>query len=321
VDRPEVIVLTQELDPTSDVLINKFRDRGVPIARFDTASFPQELRLVATYASDGSIVGDLGDSRRQVDLSRLKSVWYRRPTTFEFSPGMSAGAMVFARQEARAGLGGALRAAAKLWVNYPEMNARASWKPVQLSCAARHGLRIPRTLLTNDPDEARAFHEKLAGKVIYKTLSGGFFVRADHTTRVIYTAMIDDFAEIDWSSVAHTACLFQEALEKSYELRITVIGTDVFPVKVEAPEGSGIDWRMEAEHAAWTFVDLPDRIHDAVLRIMSELGLSYGAFDMIVDPDGEYYFLEINPMGQFAWMESITGGRMYDALMRTLLLE
>ena len=45
------------------------------------------------------------------------------------------------------------------------------------------------------------------------------------------------------------------------------------------------------------------------------MGLYFGAFDFILDPDGRYVFLEMNPFGQWVWIEQLCTLRIADSLV------
>src|SRR5205807_5240558 len=99
----------------------------------------------------------------------------------------------FAEGEARSGFGGLLRSLPCLWVNNPDANAAAEWKPRQLEVARGLGLRVPRTLITNSFDEALHFVEDLEGcgrQVIYKTLRQPFIATSAGEPQIIYTKIV-----------------------------------------------------------------------------------------------------------------------------------
>src|SRR5690606_26247798 len=102
---------------------------------------------------------------RELDLDRLSGVWYRRPTGFDFGPDMPEPERLFARKEAMQAIGGILRATDCLGVNRPDIDAIGELKPYQLELARRLGLRVPRTLLTNDPQEVAGLLERADTKI------------------------------------------------------------------------------------------------------------------------------------------------------------
>lgn len=135
--------------------------------RFDTAEFPHTMCVTGRLAADGWS-GTLRAGQRRVSLRAVGGIYFRRPTTFQFGT-MPESEAEWAHAEARSGLGGLLMAQDR-WLNHPHRIGYAEYKPVQLAAAARAGLTVPQTLITNDVAEAHAFAAQL-GQVIYKPLS------------------------------------------------------------------------------------------------------------------------------------------------------
>jgi glutathione synthase/RimK-type ligase-like ATP-grasp enzyme len=105
------------------------------------------------------------------------------------------------------------------------------------------------------------------------------------------------------------------------ELRITIIGNRIFAAETESqslPEAR-LDWRRGAFSLKWRAVDLPEEISGKCLQLARRLGLAFGAIDMIVNPDGEYIFLEIHPSGQWLWIEEQTGLPLLDCFCEMLV--
>lgn len=147
-----VMVITQDLDLTADLVVAELLRRGVGVARFDLAAFPESLAQTA-YLARGFArwVAALRDPHREVDLSAVRAVWYRKPSPFVFHPQLTATERQWAAGEARLGFGGLLTALDARWINEPNRLAVANLKPLQLSTAAACGLTVPESLLTNDP--------------------------------------------------------------------------------------------------------------------------------------------------------------------------
>lgn len=148
-----VLILTHRFDPTADKVVTELNDRGVPLFRVDTSEFPERLSVSAGL-TNGQWSGRMRTARRSLDLSTLSGIYYRRPTTFEFHPDLSENERRWCAVQARLGLGGLL-ATLGPWLNHPHRIGYAEYKPVQLRAAAACGLRVPRTLVTNDPGTAR----------------------------------------------------------------------------------------------------------------------------------------------------------------------
>lgn len=125
---------------------------------------------------------------------------------------------------------------------------------------------------------------------------------------------VDDLSDL--SGVDVTAHLFQERLvDKAYEVRLTAVGDALFAATIEASnEAARADWRADLEALRYRPVEVPESVADGVRTYLSTFGLSYGAFDFVVDREGCYTFLECNPGGQFGWIEANTGLPITSAL-------
>lgn len=303
-----VLILTQDFDPTTDPVVRSLRDKGAEVVRVDLSYFPQALTLT-TSDFDGER-RRLLHRGRDIDLSRLASVWYRRPTGFAFSEQMSEAERQFARNEAMHGVGGILRATDCLWVNRPDADAVAELKPYQLELAKRLGFRVPRTLLTNDPDEVKQLVSRAAGqRIVYKALTGGVIHYPGAFPSGLLTTVVGDEILEHAERVQHTMCMFQEYIDKAYEIRLTVIGNTYFPVVISSQDldATSVDWRGENQLPYGKYRPLPEEVVKKVQLMLAELGVVYAAVDFIVTPDGDYVFLEVNPGGQFIWMQHDLG--------------
>lgn len=164
-----VLVLTEECDPTADRLIRELNRRDVAVFHCDTAWFPRGLSLDA-HLDNGRWSGTLRTHHRVVQLSDIRAIWYRRPTTFSFPDGMSGPERQHAGWEAKFGLGGVLMSLPTLHVNHPSREADACYKPFQLATAARCGLIVPETIVTNKAPALRRFIDRAVGRVAVKMI-------------------------------------------------------------------------------------------------------------------------------------------------------
>ncbi|WP_416970260.1 ATP-grasp ribosomal peptide maturase [Streptomyces sp. 4F14] len=291
-----ILVLTGRDDLTADAVVEELMRRGGEVVRFDTADFPTKSRLVASLTEDGW-AGTLTGSR-SFRLESVKSVWWRRPNEFVTPDDWPGPARALAVSEARSGLLGVLGSLPVRWINHPAQDSAANYKPRQLAVAARVGLETPRTIITSDPERARRFAGD--GEVIYKGLGGG--VLGPGGQRQFLPVSLVRADEMD-DGVTGTAHLFQENVEKAYEVRLTVIGSRMFPVAIHAgSEAARLDWRTDYRSLTYSRVDMPSAVEKGVRRLMDELGLFFGALDFVVTPDGRWKFLEINPNGQWHWL-------------------
>ncbi|MGP3732153.1 MvdC/MvdD family ATP grasp protein [Streptomyces sp. GDS52] len=235
-DTSPVLVVTNLDDPTTDLVIDELHRRSVPVVRFDSGDFPTTLSFPATLTAHG-IKGTLTTPTptRTADLSRVRSLCYRRPSGFTF-PHLDPQTERFALTQARYGLGGVMASLPGCrYVNHPHRIGDAEFKPAGLAAAAACGFRLPPTTITSCPLAARAFAET-HGPVIYKPLSTPLYridgVSCTVEVREVTADEIDD-------TVTGTAHLFQQRIDKTGDVRVTVIGDRVFCVRAGRQESGG----------------------------------------------------------------------------------
>jgi glutathione synthase/RimK-type ligase-like ATP-grasp enzyme len=138
----------------------------------------------------------------------------------------------------------------------------------------------------------------------------------------IFTTPLVGYAREDFEPVRHSPCLFQEYVPKAFELRVTVVRDRVFAAEIhsQALAATRHDWRRpELSDVPHRPHELPEAIAGRCVCLVARLGLQFGAIDMIYTPSGEYVFLEINPNGQYGWIEDRTGMRISQAIAEALV--
>jgi ATP-grasp ribosomal peptide maturase len=307
-----VLLVSHPKDSTAELVADALRKRGdVRVVWFDVADFPLSLTCRAVGPPWRTVLDTRGGSVR---LDHVSGVLYRRPTQYVFPDAMSDTNRRFAAGEARVGLGGLLAGLPCRWVNHPARVADAEFKPVQLQAAHELGLTVPRTLITNDPTAAAGFARE-AGPVVYKTLHGLDVQSSDGAAAgVVYTTPVTA-NQLDDPSLRLTAHLIQQQITKQYELRVTVVAGRCFTARVDTTsEAAGRDFRSDYDHTTFHPAEVPADVAGKLVAYLDRFGLAFGAFDLVVDPAGDVYFLECNPNGQWGWIEEDTGLPIADAI-------
>jgi glutathione synthase/RimK-type ligase-like ATP-grasp enzyme len=282
--------------------------RGAPWRIVDTGAFPARVALTTTQDGDRWRADWAEQGADPLDAADLHAMWWRRPQPFglheELRDPQDRG---FAVGECAAAVAGLWACTSATWVNDPDVDEAASRKMLQLAVAARLGLRVPRTCMTNDPERARAFVAAEPDGVIFKSFSAT--PRTWRETRPVREA---DLALME--SVRFAPVIFQELVRGS-DIRATVVGDEVFAAEFRSEESAyAFDFRIDTAHCPTSVHRLPDAVHDRLLALMHRLGLWYGAIDLRRTPGGDYVFLEVNPAGQWLFVEYATGQEISDAL-------
>ncbi len=296
-----ILVLSSWKDEHFVAVERELSRRGSSAVLLDLARFPVDLHLSIEYGKrfTASFTGE-GDV---VDLTTCRVAWWRRPEEFVFPEELTDPAgLRFAYRECYHAVTGLWSALDATWVNPPSADDEASHKPYQLFVARTIGLPTPETLITSDPDAARAFlSERRDGRAIYKAFSG-----TEESWRETRTVLADEWNMLE--NVRYAPVIFQEYIPAVLDIRVTVVGDDVFASQIDTSGGSyEFDYRAELDTARIVASDLPDEVERMCRQLVRRLGLVYGAIDLRLTPDGEYVFLEINPSGQWLFMEERTG--------------
>lgn len=304
-----ILVISHPGDDHAVAVLARLRQIGAEALMLDTARFPRETRLsIGHSGTAGSIRATIEGAEH--DLARTRSVWWRRPLPFVIDPEVGRpNDSAFAYGECSAAISGLWSCLDARWMNDPERDEIAGRKVYQLKRAAALGLTIPRTLVTNDPAAARAFVAAEApGGTIYKSFSA-----TEEDWRETRLLREEEAAQLD--AVRYAPVIFQEHVEAVADLRVTVVGDRIFPAEIVAAPGAyPCDYRMTMDAAAITAHILPQAVEGRLRGLMADLGLSYGAIDLRLRPDGDYVFLEVNPAGQWLFIEQRTAQPITEAV-------
>jgi glutathione synthase/RimK-type ligase-like ATP-grasp enzyme len=306
-----ILIVTNRGDHTADWLVLELERRGASFFRFNTEDYPGDMVLLWTPESSTQ----LGDRR----LDEVKSVWYRRPVAADPAIWPDRDRASWALAEAREALLGVWRTTEAFWVNHPDNNRAASSKLEQIKRATALGFEVPRTLVTNDQESALDFLGSVGDSAICKPMKDG---RLEFSGRegIFFTSVVDASALEKPESIGPEPYLFQELIKKRFDIRATVIGGEVFSVRIESQETEigKVDWRRAGIDAGHAIEELPEDVAERCVQLTREYGLRFSAIDLVLQQDGRIVFLELNPNGQWAWVEQLTGlplrSRMADLL-------
>jgi hypothetical protein len=296
-------VVTNRCDLTADWLVIELERRGAAFVRLNTEDYPGRTAL---RWSLGEAVLEGVHGRLAAD--EITGVWWRRPLPVASREGRSVAEAQWAAREATTAMDGFWAATRAHWVNHPAANASADCKPEQLLRAARVGLAVPPTLITAVAEDVRAFAAD-HGRIVCKALRDGRVPMPDGSERLLPTVLLPvDLKVLD--RLGPEPSCFQALVHKAFDVRVTIIGSHAFACRIDSqgqPEAR-IDWRQgEVGKLAHEAVELPVDIVEHCLELTASYGLRFAAIDIAETPDGDYVFFEINPNGQWAWVEQACG--------------
>ncbi|HVF88892.1 MAG TPA: MvdD family ATP-grasp ribosomal peptide maturase [Blastocatellia bacterium] len=318
-----VLIITKSDDNESIALVtDAIKERGGRAYRFDTDRFPTELKLTAAHDKTServTVSGPEGD----LDLGGVTAIWHRRLNVGGRLPASMDNQL---RQacigESRATFYGLLASLDAFRMDRAPYIRHAENKQLQLRVAAELGLETPRTLITNEPDPVRDFMKACEGRVITKMLSS-FAIYEEGREKVVFTNPVSPDDLEDLGGLSYCPMTFQEMVPKALELRVTLVGDRVFAASIDSQSSDRAlhDWRRDGLGMIddWKEYELPEDVTRRLLRLMDYFGLNYGAVDIIVTPEGRHVFLEINPVGEFFWLERVPGLPISKAIADVLL--
>jgi hypothetical protein len=313
-----VLILSHEHDEHAVAVGAEVDRRGGHAEIVDTALFPERARIVARFQTCTScrerlFLLELDD--RRIDLGDVGAAWWRRPRWPEPSGELTNPEhRMFAVNETEEALRGLWHALDVFWINDPGRDAVAHRKLLQLRVAQEVGLPVPATLVTNDVGAARSFIDGRG----YRQVICKAFSATERQWRETRLLGADEMASLD--NVRFAPVIFQEYIPAVVDLRVTVVGRRLFAAAIHSQESAyPVDFRVDMANCRVEATDLPDDVADRLLALMDRLGLVYGAVDMRLTPEGRYVFLEINPAGQWLFVETATGQPIAAALAVALL--
>ena len=320
--RDAVLLLTHSGDfYTVDLVSQALARKGVRPIRFNTDLFPSSIKL-STRAGDERTADLFTEEGAQLSTTEVRAVWARKLWTPLMADYLDDRYRSMCITESIAALEGFLDALHdSRWVNDLGRQRAAENKQRQLRLAERAGLRVPRTLVTNDPAAARQFFAETGGQMVAKLLRP-LTVSMDAVASFVYTNRVreEDLAGAD--ALRHCPMVFQELIPKACELRVAYVAGETFAGALDASGTSRgqTDWRRVApEECRWQKTQLPTEVASGLQALMSELGLVFGAVDLIYTPAGEYVFLEVNPGGEWGMLERDLGLPISEAIAKALL--
>ena len=323
-----LLILSKRTDDHVRFLLGAADKRGagrdVAHRWIDTADFPARATVSLAFG------GGAPPRRRAIfdgeplDLDRVSAVWYRypgEPTPHESTS--AAGLGPAARSVSAAVLRGLDDILDVRWLPArPRAVLAAQSKVHQMALAPTLGFALPRTLVTNDPADLLAFWEACEGRMVAKVPNRIAKGARPDGWRGMATHVVRRRDLASFRALGHAPMILQEYVPKRLELRVTVVGRRVFPCAIDsqASRATRDDWRHhDHDRARLSAHALPDDVAARCVRLVEAYGLRYGAIDLVVTPDGEHVFLELNPMGEWAWVELETGMPIADAILDELL--
>ncbi|NND98834.1 MAG: hypothetical protein HKN47_16065 [Pirellulaceae bacterium] len=291
-----ILIVSSDQDAHALVVANELRRRGESVVIGDVTEFSAGAILNASSSTAERSQWIRADGTA-IDFRDVTCVWCRRYFPANFDPALrDAADRMFVQKQWLEALWGVVTSLDATLISDP-FRQKAATKPLQLSLARRIGLRVPETLISNDRETVIQFVERHKGSVIHKTL-------AVSDEQFLYTKRWDDKDATHLNELELAPMIFQSMVTGAREVRITIVGEQFFTAEFK-PQGH-VDGRLD-NNARYVPHELPEDVKSLLRTMMCELGLSYSTVDMRIDDQGNYVFLDLNPQGQYLFVEIRTG--------------
>lgn len=321
----KILIITHTGDNFSIEKVTEHIDKnGCEVIRFDVDLYPLQNKL-STRFEDGEWITVLETPEKKYRLDDISAIWYRRAYNManglkEELDGKFLGA---ALGEIRNTLFGFFESADVYSLGKPSVYRRLDSKEEQLKIAVKIGLKIPETCITNNPDEAKQF--VLKHRNVIAKMQTGFAIYEDGVENVVFTNVITEEKLEELDTLLYCPMQFQKKIEKKKELRVTIVGRDVYAFEIDSQqsERAKVDWRKDGVNLIdkWIPTELPADIEAKLLELLDVYHVDYGAIDMIVSPEDDYYFIEINAAGEFFWLDNLTEGNLISKSIADVLCD
>lgn len=319
-----ILILTNKEDVTVDFVVKELQTRDAPYYRLNTEDIPENISVNFDLGSNTFMLIDKV-KETSINLLEFDSVYYRRPllNNLEFIEGAKLKEINYLRSELASVLEGIYKILRnKYWVNDVYNIRQAENKIYQLQVAQEVGFKIPLSFISNQSEQVNKFMKLCDSNCIIKPIKSGN-MKDSNQPMAIFTTKLNS-KQFDSSERIESFPVFiQKNIEKKFDLRITVIGDEVFTAQIhsQSNEDSEVDWRRGQQILEHRNHELPEKIKTMCISITRKMNLNYSAIDMVLDKHGEYIFLEINPNGQWAWIEKRLGFPLSKKIVDLLICE
>jgi glutathione synthase/RimK-type ligase-like ATP-grasp enzyme len=315
-----ILIITNKEDITVDFIIDKLNTNTIEYYRFNTEDLGTNVFVSLNLSQQMFHLFD-AKKNEDINLSDIEAVYYRRPKLGVPPSDYNIAECDYSNSEHYYMLEGIYRFLdSKKWLNNVYDIRKAENKIFQMCLAQDLGFSIPNSLITNLPNDARKFLENNK-RSVFKSIKCGLISDSGGVSKVLFTSKIDNKYIENIESICRLPTYYQEEIIKKSDIRVTVVGDELFPAEIDSQgnENTSTDWRNSSGILPHSRITLPEDIKIKCLLLCKKLNLNFAAIDLIRDVNGEYWFLEINPNGQWAWIELLLKYPISDSIMRFLV--
>jgi len=286
---------------------------GVPWEHFVTDKMPESSRIMLRVSESDDETRLIVASGRIIDPKDIASVWNRRRiVSTPIVSKIPEDSLInqYIHEQKLSLIENGLDLDHAFWINKQSALLYAKPKIKQLRLACALGMKIPNTLCSDDPVQIRAFSSSLTKRTITKVISPGTPITADAEDQYMIFTQLFEPEKVSDEELSCAPAIYQEQINKRYEARAIVIGNKVLCCRIDSQnsEQTSLDWRhYDFDRVAHRQVLLPVELERKLIDMTKHLGLSFSAIDLAYTTEGDWVFFELNPNGQWGWLEELAG--------------
>lgn len=300
-----ILILSERNDISTDYAVEWFNYFGIPILRLNEDSSSNLLHTVELSNNNQSICFNI--SGKIVSLNEISGVWFRRGYFHFFSKFLD-----FSTQDSQ------INRKIESYINNENKTITEfivanliqkktlsdpffynANKLISLQIATKAGLKTPHTLVGRTQEDLEIIQKKIGYKnMITKTIQDIYAIKINGNLQSQYTEDIKNIAVPDTFYYS----LFQEKICKKYELRVFFIESAFYACSIFSKSTDGRDLGEGDLLTRIAPYSLPKLVKDKLIDFCRFSNLNTGSIDMLVDHNGDYYFLEVNPVGQYDYV-------------------
>lgn len=316
-----ILIVADAFDTHADVVEEALVQAGVKCVRLNL-DVPS---LRDTLFSGNCACWTISQRGRSVSSDEVSVVWPRRLTVNlnleQQAASEELGFRLWRNEWNRALYGFYFALRNSYWMNRIQEASLADNKFFQMSLAREVGFSVPETIESNDKQDLLRFASR-HGRVALKFLSQEMYKQPDGDVLGIYVNAIDVDQLSEFGDARENPVVLQAYVSKAFEVRYTFVDGKHLVCRIDSQSSvrASVDWRRyDIPHTPHSVLDAPREIRAKVDEFMGRAGLTFGALDFIVDPDGQWWFLEVNTSGQWLWIEDLVGLPISDSICESLI--
>lgn len=294
----DYLIVSSSIDFSTDLVCYQLMTNNDKFYRLNRDEFSKH-RIVIDLPKKAMTIS-IENEEYEAQLDYLKGIFFRAPV---FLRTQSKAELTIQEQLERNQWSAFLRNLIVFknanWINNPVSTYRAENKLWQLCVAKECGLQVPLTYVSNFTN----LNLNPTEKYIVKSLDTALFYDVKNHKEMFTYSNIVSGSELQEYDLSSAPVFIQEFLNPKIDCRITYVHGKTFPVKI-LQNGQGMygDWRLRKEELEYIPFQLPSHIEKAICMLMKTLDLDFGGIDLAI-VNGEYYFIEVNPTGEWGWLE------------------